>query len=183
MATNPDRSSYFPAIEKKTGLPMKHWFAVMDEISDLKYAEQIAYLRENHGFSQTHANALVLYSRGSTSSRKFNTFAEYLKTINADQQKTVKAIFKGLQTKYPKAELVIAWNQPMLKLDGKYLFGVSATKGYLLLSPLSGAIIEAFTPKLDGYKVNKKTIQIPSDWNVDSKLLNAMVAARIKEVS
>ena len=26
MATNPDRSSYFPAIEKKYGQPMSYWF-------------------------------------------------------------------------------------------------------------------------------------------------------------
>ena len=75
---NPDRSSYFPAIEKKYGLPMSYWFERMAEVADKKYAEQIAYLKENYGFSQTHANALVLYSRGSTSSRRFNTLDEYL---------------------------------------------------------------------------------------------------------
>ena len=57
--THPDRESYFPAIEKKHGLPMSYWFDQMKEIGDKKYLEQIAYLRENHGFSQAHANALV----------------------------------------------------------------------------------------------------------------------------
>jgi hypothetical protein len=55
MATNPDRASYFPAIEKKYGQPMSYWFDQMDEIADRKYPEQIAFLRENHGFSQAHA--------------------------------------------------------------------------------------------------------------------------------
>ena len=73
MAANPDRSSYFPAIEKKYGQPMSYWFDQMDQIKDRKYQEQIDFLRENHGFSQAHANALVMYSRGSTSSRRYDT--------------------------------------------------------------------------------------------------------------
>ena len=64
MASNPDRSSHFPAIEKKYGQPMSFWFDQIAEISARKYLEQIAYLRENFGFTQTHANALVLYARG-----------------------------------------------------------------------------------------------------------------------
>ena len=70
MATNPDRASYFPAIEKRYGQPMSYWFDQMDEIKDAKYPEQIAYLKENHGFSQTHANALVMYCRGSKSAHR-----------------------------------------------------------------------------------------------------------------
>ena len=52
MATNPDRASFFPAIEKKHGQPMTYWFGVMDEIKDRKYPEQMAYLQENYGFSR-----------------------------------------------------------------------------------------------------------------------------------
>ena len=66
MAHNPDRASYFPAIEKKYGQPMAYWFDVMAELAERTYPEQISYLRENHGFTQAHANALVMYSRGST---------------------------------------------------------------------------------------------------------------------
>ena len=40
----------------------------MKRLAGKRYPEQMAYLRENHGFSQAHANALVMYSRGSTSS-------------------------------------------------------------------------------------------------------------------
>jgi hypothetical protein len=98
MATNPDRASYFPAIEKKHGLPMSYWHDQMKLIKDLKYPEQIAYLRENHGFSQAHANALVLYSKGNTTSKRFNTFEDFLVPHDATKQKTIKAIFKALKT-------------------------------------------------------------------------------------
>ena len=71
-------------------------------------------------------------------------------------------------------ELVIAWNQPILRLGEKYVFGVSATKGYLLMAPWSAEVIDEMRPKLEEFKVNKKTIQIPSDWEVDTKLLPCM---------
>jgi uncharacterized protein YdhG (YjbR/CyaY superfamily) len=180
-AKESSREAYFPAIEKKYGEKMKYWFAVMAKLEGRKYPEQIAHLRENYGFSQAHANALVMYSRGSKSAQRFETPADYYKTITAQQAKTVRAIMKSIQSKYPKLELVIAWNQPMLRDGTKYVFGISATKGYLLMAPWSTDVIAEFLPKLDGYKVNKKTIQIPSDWEVDTKLLYQMVQARLAE--
>jgi len=178
---NPNRESHFPAIEKKYGEKMRYWFAVMEKLEGKKYPEQISYLRENFGFSQAHANALVMYSRGSKSAQRFDKPSDYFKSISAEQAKTVRAIMKAIQTKYPKLELVIAWNQPMLRDGTKYVFGVSASKNYLLMAPWSTEVLDAFRPKLTDYKVNKKTIQIPSDWQVDSKLLQQMVKARLAE--
>ena len=180
MATNPDRASYFPAIEKKHGLPMSYWHDQMKLIKDLKYPEQIAYLRENHGFSQAHANALVLYSRGNTTSKRFNTLEDFLAPLDATKQKTIKAIFKALKAKFPKGEIVIAWNQPMLKVDGQYVFGVSVATKHLLIAPWGEGVIEKFLPKLKDYEVNKKTIKIPVDWKVDTKLLVDMATASVK---
>jgi uncharacterized protein YdhG (YjbR/CyaY superfamily) len=178
---NPSRESHFPAIEKKYGEKMKYWFSVMAKLEGKKYPEQIAYLKENFGFSQAHANALVMYSRGSLSAQRFEKPSDYFRSISPEQAKTVKAIMKTIQTKFPKLELVIAWNQPMLREGSKYVFGVSATKNYLLMAPWSTDVLDEFRPKLKDYKVNKKTIQIPSDWQVDAKLLNQMVKARLAE--
>ena len=63
----------------------------------------------------------------------------------------------------------------MLRKGEKYIFGISATKNYLLIAPWSTEVIDSMRPKLSAYKVNKKTIQIPSDWQPDSKLLTEMV--------
>jgi len=83
MATkDPSREAHFPAIEKKYGEKMSYWFKVMAALEGKKYPEQIAHLRENYGFSQAHANALVMYSRGSTSARRFETPAQYFKSID-----------------------------------------------------------------------------------------------------
>jgi uncharacterized protein len=183
MATNPDRASYFPAIEKKYGQPMSYWFDQMERVADEKYPDQVAFLKENYGFSQTHANALVMYTRGSTSAHRVTTVDEYLAPHDAVKQQTVRAIIKTIETKFPKVETVIAWNQPMFKIDGQYVFGVMVGARYILIAPWSSAVLEEFRPRLTGYKVNKKTIQVPSDWKPDAKLLRDMIAARIAEFS
>ena len=182
MATkDPSREAHFPAIEKKYGEKMSYWFKVMATLRGKKYPEQIAHLRESFGFSQTHANALVMYSRGSTSARRFETPAQYFKSIDPKQAKTVRAIMKAITDKYPDLELVIAWNQPMLRKGTMYVFGASVTKNYILIAPWSTVVIDKFRPKLTEFTVNKKTIAVPSDWQVDAKLLQAMAKARLAE--
>lgn len=183
MATNPDRTSYFPAIEKKYGQSMSYWFDQMAEISDRTYPEQIAFLKENHGFSQAHANAVVMYSRGSTTSRRFDTLDEYLVDCDATKQKTVRAIFRALTSRYPTMELVIAWNQPMLRLGDQYVLGVSVLTDHILIAPWGNDVLTTFAPRLTDYKVNKKTIQVPVDWKPDATLLRDMAAARVAEIT
>ena len=100
---------------------MKYWFQVMKDLEGLKYPEQVAFLKEEHGFSQAHANALVMYSRGSKSSKRFDNLAEFLKNEDPIKQKTIKKIIKVIRDKYPKSELVIAWNKPMIKFNDQYV--------------------------------------------------------------
>lgn len=169
------REKYFPAIEKKYGEKMAYWLKVMKTLDGEKYPVQIAHLRENYGFSQAHANALVMYSRGSQSSKRFETPTQYFKSIPAAQAKTVKAIFTAIQSKYPQLELVVAWNQPMLKFDKNYIFGVSVATQHILIAPWNQDVLKKYAPKFSEYRVNKKTIALPNDWPVDAKLLQAIV--------
>lgn len=178
---NPERDSYFPAIEAKHGRPMSYWFKQMRKISDFKYAEQIAFLRKEHGFSQTHANALVLYCRGSKSSSRYGSVANYLAQFDETKRKTVTWIFKAITDKYPKMELVLAWNQPMLKMESKYILGLSVHNHHILIAPCSAEVLEEFKSRLVAYEMNKKTFKVPVDWEVDSKLLQDLAAARLAE--
>ena len=178
MATSPDRASHFPAIEKRYGKPMSYWFTQMKKVKGEKYADQMAFLQEQHGFSRAHANALVLYLKGSTSSRRYDTFDEYLATLDETKAKTIRSIFATLTAKFKKAEVVIAWNQPMLKQDSRYLFGASAQKAHILIAPFNADTIDELRPRLEGYEVNKKTIRVPVDWKIDKKLLTDMVSAQ-----
>jgi uncharacterized protein YdhG (YjbR/CyaY superfamily) len=181
-ADKSDRTSYFPAIEKKYGQPMTYWFSQMDELADAKYPEQIAFLKEEHGFSQAHANALVMYCRGSTTTRRFNTLDDYLKNADEQTASTVRSIFGVIKKKYPKLESVIAWNQPMLKYGDDYVFGLSTHTQHILIAPWGEAGLALVAAGIDGYKTNKKTIQVPTDWKVDAKLLNSLVKARLDEL-
>ena len=175
MKDKSKRESYFPAIEKRYGEPMSYWFSQMKKVSGKKYPEQVAFLRENFGFSQAHANALVMYSRGSLSSRRHETPKDFFDSIDPIKAKTMRKIFRVIMKKYPKLELVIAWNQPMLKDGNKYIFGCSALKNHLLIAPWNTKVLSKLKKELAGYRVNKKTVQVPVDWKVDEKLLIAMV--------
>lgn len=159
------------------------WLERLAELGDAKYPEQIAYLRENHGFSQTHANAVVMYSRNSPSSKRFKSPAEFFASLDPTRATTAKAIFSAITTRFPELELVIAWNQPMLRTNGQYVIGLSAAKHHLLLNPFSADVLDVLADELSTYTVNKHTIRVPIDWEVDEDLLNTMVAARIAELS
>lgn len=186
MATSDgDREKFFPAIEKRYGEKMAYWFAVMKKLEGKKYPEQIAFLRENYGFSQAHANAVVMYSRGSTSSKRHDTPSDYFKSIDPKQAKKVREIFKVIKDKFPELELVIAWNQPMLKYGKEYVFGVSVSKNHISIAPW-GDVLKTFTAKfekIEGVRVTKKTVAVPNDWEIDKKLLLAMIAAQLKAIN
>lgn len=176
---DPAREAHFPAIEKRYGEKMAYWFKVMAKLAGKKYPEQVAHLRENYGFSQSHANALVMYSRGSTSSRRFEKPSDYYQSLSPQQRKTIKEIFKAITTQFPQLELVIAWNQPMVKLENTYIFGVSAAKNHILLAPWNQEVLKSFTPKLKQFRVNKKTFCVPNDWDVDTALILGMIKASL----
>jgi uncharacterized protein YdhG (YjbR/CyaY superfamily) len=177
-----DRSKFFPAIEKKHGGPISLWIERLEDLGDAKYPDQIAFLRENHGFSQTHANALVMHVRGSLTSKRFATPDEFLKTLDPAVKKTAKSIFLAITNKYPDLELVIAWNQPMLRLGSGYVFGLSVAKNHISLSPFSSDVLLSFAHQLKEYEVKKNTFQVPLNWKVDVSLLQSMAKARIAEM-
>jgi uncharacterized protein YdhG (YjbR/CyaY superfamily) len=169
------RESFFPAIEKRYGEPMSYWFTQMKKVKEKKYPEQIAFLRENYGFSQAHANALVMFTRGSKSSRRFQSPKEYFDSLPPAKAKKAREIFRVIRAKYPKMKMVIAWNQPMLKFNDAYVFGLSAATNYLLIAPFDARVIRKLSRELKGYETNKKTIRIPLDWKVDRKLLHSII--------
>jgi uncharacterized protein YdhG (YjbR/CyaY superfamily) len=123
-----------------------------------------------------------MYSRGSESSKRFETPTQYYKSIPAPQAKTIKAIFKAITAKYPQLELVIAWNQPMVKLDKHYIFGASASTKHVLIAPWDQDVLKAFAPKFKEGNALKKTIQLPIDWEVDAKLLQAVIKASLSNL-
>jgi len=180
-----ERSRHFPAIEKKHGKPIAHWFARLARLGDAKYADQMALLQEEHGFSRTHANAVVMHHRGSTTSRRHGTVEELLDSLDPAAARTARAIFRSIRTAHKGLDLVVAWNQPILRNGDGYVFGVSTSKNHLTCNPFSVDALRAAEPRLEAagvLKVNKNTFTVPFGWKPDAALLERMVAARLREL-
>ena len=177
-----DRSKFFPAIEKKHGEKITFWVKRLKELETDKYPEQIAYLKENYGFSQAHANALVMYFRGSTTSKRFDGPDSYFKKLEPQTAKTMKAVFSAVTAKHKGLELVMAWNQPMLRLGKDYIIGMSVSKNHITINPFSAEALDKNLKKLEAYTVNKHTIQVPLNWKVDATLISSLAKVRIAEI-
>ena len=91
-------------------------------------------------------------------------------------------MFATIAEVHPELRPVVAWNQPMLRREEDYVFGVSVQTRHILLAPWGGRALEAARPLLDGYKVNIKTVQVPLDWDADQSILLAMVESRLAEL-
>ena len=68
----------------------------------------------------------------------------------------------------------------MLKSGTNYVFGVSVAKNHILIAPFNAKVLTSMGKELEGYKVNKKTVQVPVDWKVDEKVLLKMISLNLK---
>ena len=177
-----DRAKHFPSIEKKHGGPITKWTTIIKDMGEAKYDQQMAFLQENHGFSRAHANAVVMYVRGSTTSKKFSTPEEYFTSVEPVAAKTAKTIFKAVTDKNKGLELVTAWNQPMLRSGKQSVIGLSVAKKHILINPFSKDVMESFSKRLADFDPLKHTFKVPLDWKVDVALIQAIAKARLKEL-
>ncbi|HSL74390.1 MAG TPA: DUF4287 domain-containing protein [Ilumatobacteraceae bacterium] len=179
-----DRAQHFPAIERKHGKPIAFWLDRLADLDDDTYPAQMAHLRETHGFSRTHANAVVMYQRGSTSSRRFADADDWFAATNEPHARTARRIFDTITAEFPELELVMAWNHPMLRHpDGQYIFGLSASTNHLTLNPWSTAVLDRFADRIDPKALRKHTYTVPLDGEIDGALIVDMVAARLAELA
>ncbi len=187
MAADPgDRTRHFAAIERKHGLPASHWLGLLAELGEAKYPEQMALLQEGHGFSRAHANALVMYHRGSPSSRRFTTHEDWLAQQAPEAADAVRAVFAAIHERVAGLAPVIAWNQPMLRNADGYVIGCSAATRHISINPFSAAVMDRFRTRLDaipGGNVTSHLFSVPFGWAVDGALLGEMVAARLAELT
>jgi len=183
MAQSGDRSEYFPKIEAKHGKPAEHWFDQLGMLESDKYPDQIGFLKNEHGFSQAHANAVVMFFRGSTTSKRHASPDDYFSKLTPAQKNLAKAIFRAIGERYPELELVIAWNQPMLRNEHDYVFGLSCSTHHLTINPFTRLVLDELAEQLADYDVLKYTIRLPLDYEIDKKLLWNMVRIRLDEIA
>lgn len=118
------------------------------------------------------------------SSNKFNSVEEYLSSLDSTKGNTLRNIIDFIIKGFPDLNCKLAWNVPQICRGNDYVFGVSALKNHLALAPWSTEVIESFKERLEneGYTVKKNLFQIPSDWEIDKKLLKGLVTARLSEL-
>ncbi|NBV82439.1 MAG: DUF4287 domain-containing protein, partial [Actinobacteria bacterium] len=114
VSASGDRSALFPAIERRYGQPVQYWLDLLASSDATKYDEQMALLQEGHGFGRSHANAVVMTHRGSTTTRRYATAEDYFDACDPVGAATARAAFAAIRKGVKGLELVTAWNQPML---------------------------------------------------------------------
>ena len=118
------------------------------------------------------------------SSNKFSSVEDYLTSLDSNKGNTLREIIDFILKRFPDLDCKLAWNVPQVCRGNDYVFGMSALKNHLALAPWSMEVIESFKKKLEneGYVVKKNLFQVPSDWEIDKKLLNDLVVARLAEL-
>ena len=113
---------------------------------------------------------------------KFETVDQYLASLDETKRKTMSELIDLITLEFPELEAKIAWNLPMIHIQGKYIVGLAAYKNHISFSPWSAAIIESFATRLSDYATTKNLFKIPVDWQMDVSLVRDLVSARLAEV-
>lgn len=95
---------------------------------------------------------------------------------------TLRNIYSVIKIHFPEAEIVLAWNVPQVKIQGKYVFGADAAKKHISIAPWSENVMRDFDQRLDSYSRTKGLFRVPLDWEVDSDLIVDLVHARMAEL-
>jgi len=113
---------------------------------------------------------------------RFNSIEEYLASLDATKESTLRSVIDLILTQFPELESKISWNVPTIHRNGKYVVGVCAYRHHLTFSPWSPRVIADFKERLGKFVVFKNCFQIPMDWKIDRKLVKDLVRARLAEL-
>ena len=116
------------------------------------------------------------------SSQRFKSVEEYLASLDATKERTLRSVIDLILTQFPDLESKISWNVPTIHRNGKYVVGLAAYKNHLTFSAWSPRVIADFKARLGKFVVWKNCFQIPVDWKVDRKLVKDLVRARLAEL-
>ena len=115
-------------------------------------------------------------------SPRFNSVEEYLASVDATKEKTLRSVINLILTQFPELESKISWNVPTIHWKGKYVVGLAAYNRHLTFSPWSPRVIENFKVRLGKFVLFKNCFQIPVDWQIDKELVKDLVRARLAEL-
>lgn len=114
---------------------------------------------------------------------KAETLEHYLAGLDEARATTVQAVVDAVLAGHPDATVKIAWNVPQIQIDGKYVFGISAAKKHISLSPWSQIAMDMYAERLAQYEPTANLFRVPTDWQVDQRLITDLVDARLAELA
>lgn len=112
---------------------------------------------------------------------KYKTVDEYFSTVPKNTKNVLKALRKTIKQAAPKAEEVISYNMPALKLKGMLVY-YAAAKNHIGFYPTPSAI-KFFNKELAGYETSKGTIKFPIDKPLPVALIKKIVKYKVVENS
>ncbi len=115
-------------------------------------------------------------------SLQYNSVEEYLTAQDSPEEQTLRTIIEFILTQFPELESAMSYDGPQIHRDGEDVFGLTAYKHHLLLTPWSSRVIEIFKGRLDNFVVFKNSFRVPIDWDLDEDLIKEMVKARLDEL-
>ena len=128
---------------------------------------------------------------------RYETVDDYYAELGPQKAELIQRIYAGVLADFPQLKIKIAWNQPVLCLDGatlaeelglkkpltdKYVAGMSAATNWLLYNPFSKTIMQNFEPRFGDLHASLHTFRVPLDWHIDAQLLHDLTEARLAEI-
>lgn len=117
-----------------------------------------------------------------TNNPKFDTFKDYLKTIEDEKQnKRMEEILIHIIDTFPQLETAIKWSQPTFTDHGTFIVAFSTAKKHISFAP-EHVSLEKFEKEFKeaGYNITKMLVQIPNNKEVDYELLDKVIEFNIE---
>jgi len=107
----------------------------------------------------------------------------YIESQDEPKRATLQAMRALILEIEPRLEQAFAWKSAMFKLNGKYVAGLCAHKAHMTFSPQSAEVMTALADDLAAYVVSKNSFQFAMDEPLPRDLTEALVRARVAEIS
>ena len=110
------------------------------------------------------------------------TVAQYFAAIRDDDKRAaLEKLRKTIHAAAPRAEEVISYGIPTIKVDGRGVVAFGAWAHHLALYPMSYAVIREHADQLTRFEVAKGTIRFTPEHPLPAMLVRKIVKARIAE--
>jgi uncharacterized protein YdhG (YjbR/CyaY superfamily) len=112
-----------------------------------------------------------------------NPIDDYLDGVDEPKRSTLEALRHTLRELIPDAQECLAYGVPAMRHDGKLVAGFAAYRNHLTYLPHSGSVLATLTEQTAGYETSKGALTFPVDTPLPRPLVEALVAARLAEIS